>query len=151
MSRTELLSKFDDLVKRFKEEFKEIVEGERAKIKAEIEAYQAEKQRMKAADASKNDIVLLNVGGQKFTTTRSTSCQVEGSLLATMFSGRREDGLERDEDGAVFFDVNPQYFGYIFWIICARRKSRLLRIQHQYRKSLKIKRKISGILSNISA
>jgi hypothetical protein len=30
-----------------------------------------------------------------------------------MFSGRWEDGLKRDEDGAVFFDVNPQYFGYI--------------------------------------
>ncbi|CAB4025419.1 Chaperone dnaK2 [Paramuricea clavata] len=113
MSCTDLLSKFDDLVKRFKEEFKEIVEGERDKMKAEIEAYQAEKQRMKAVDVSDDDIILLNVGGQKFTSTRSTLCQVEGSLLATMFSGRWEDSVKRDQDGAVFFDVNPQYFGYI--------------------------------------
>ena len=121
MSCTDLLSKFDDLVKRFKEEFKEIVEGERAKMKAEIEAYQAEKQRMKAVDVSDDDIILLNVGGQKFTSTRSTLCQVEGSLLAIMFSGRWEDSVKRDQDGAVFFDVNPQYFGYILDYLRAKK------------------------------
>ena len=121
MSCTDLLSKFDDLVKRFKEQFKEIVEGERAKMKAEIEAYQAEKQRMKAVDVSDDDIILLNVGGQKFTSTRSTLCQVEGSLLATMFSGRWEDSVKRDQDGAVFFDVNPQYFGYILDYLRAKK------------------------------
>ena len=121
MSCTDLLSKFDDLVKRFKEQFKEIVEGERAKMKAEMEAYQAEKQRMKAVDVSDDDIILLNVGGQKFTSTRSTLCQVEGSLLATMFSGRWEDNVKRDQDGAVFFDVNPQYFGYILDYLRAKK------------------------------
>ena len=30
-----------------------------------------------------------------------------------MFSGRWEDSLKRDEDGAVFFDFNPLYFGFI--------------------------------------
>jgi hypothetical protein len=121
MSCTDLLSKFDDLVKGFNEEFDEIVEGERAKMKAEIEAYQAEKQRMKAVDVSDDDIILLNVGGQKFTSTRSTLCQVEGSLLATMFSGRWEDSVKRDQDGAVFFDVNPQYFGYILDYLRAKK------------------------------
>jgi hypothetical protein len=121
MSCTDLLSKFDDLVKRFKEQFKEIVEGERAKMKAEMEAYQAEKQRMKAVDVSDDDIILLNVGGKKFTTTRSTLCEVEGSLLATMFSGRWEDSVKRDQDGAVFFDVNPQYFGYILDYLRAKK------------------------------
>ena len=121
MSCTDLLSKFDDLVKRFKEEFKEIVEGERAKMKAEIEAYQAEKQRMKAVDVSDDDIILLNVGGKKFTSTRSTLCQVECSLLATMFSGRWEDSVKRDQDGVVFFDVNPKYFGYILDYLRAKK------------------------------
>ncbi len=55
-------------------------------------------------------IIYLNVGGQKLTTKRSTLCQVEGSLLARMFSGRWEDSVERDQDGAVFLDYNPQYF-----------------------------------------
>ena len=113
MSCSDLLSKFDDLVKRFTHEFTEIIKGERAKLKAELDEYNAEKQKMKAIDVSGDDIISLNVGGQKFTTTRSTLCQVEGSLLSTMFSGRWEDGLQRDQDGAVFFDFNPEYFNYI--------------------------------------
>jgi hypothetical protein len=110
MSGEDLLTKFDDLVKRFRNEFNDIIEGERAKMKAELDAYNAEKQRMKAVEVSDNDIIELNVGGHKLTTKRSTLCQVEGSLLASMFSGRWEDSLERDKDGAIFFDFNPQYF-----------------------------------------
>ena len=107
MSGEDLLTKFDDLVKRFRNEFNDIIEGERAKMKAELDAYNAEKQRMKAVEVSDNDIIHLNVGGHKLTTKRSTLCQVEGSLLASMFSGRWEDSLERDQDGAIFFDFNP--------------------------------------------
>ena len=110
MSGEDLLTKFDDLVKRFRNEFNDIIEGERAKMKAELDAYNAEKQSMKAVEVSDNDIIELNVGGHKLTTKRSTLCQVEGSLLASMFSGRWEDSLERDQDGAIFFDFNPQYF-----------------------------------------
>jgi hypothetical protein len=79
-------------------------------MKVELDAYNAEKQRMKAVEVSDNDIIHLNAGGHKLTTKRSTLCQVEGSLLASMFSGRWEDSLERDQDGAIFFDFNPQYF-----------------------------------------
>ncbi|CAB3976897.1 Chaperone dnaK2 [Paramuricea clavata] len=60
-----------------------------------------------------DDIINLNIGGHKMTTKRSTLCQVEGSLLASMFSGRWEDSLERDQDDAVFLDFNPQHFGFI--------------------------------------
>ena len=86
MSCCELLNKFDDLVKRFKAEFNKIVEKERANLKAEVEALNAEKQRMEAIKVSDDDIIHLNVGGQRFSTTRATLCQVEGSLLATMFN-----------------------------------------------------------------
>ncbi len=60
--------------------FNEIIEDERAKLRAGVEAFNEEKQKMKALDVSEDDIIRLNVGGQKFTTTRSTLCQVEGSL-----------------------------------------------------------------------
>ena len=116
-----LLEKFDDLAKRFKAEFDEIIEGERAKLKAEMEAFEAEKEMMKALDVSDDDIIFLNVGGQKYTTTRSTLCQVEGSLLAAMFSGRWESKLKRDQDGVVFFDFNPHYFGYVMDYLRAKR------------------------------
>ena len=113
MSCCELLNKFDDLVKRFKAEFNEIVERERANLKAEVEALNAEKQRMEVIEVSDDDIIHLNVGGQKFSTTRATLCQVEGSLLATMFNGRWEDRVKRDKDGVVFFDFNPEHFSCI--------------------------------------
>ena len=110
MSSGDLLAKFDELVKQFKQQFNEIVESERAKMKAEVEAYEAEKLKMNAVKVSDDDILELNVGGQKITTKRSTLCQVEGSLLASMFSGRWENKLSRDKDGCVFFDFNAQHF-----------------------------------------
>ncbi len=110
MSSVDLMSKFDEIVKRFKKEFNQIVEEERAKMTQEIEAYKAEKLRMKAVEVSDDDIINLNVGGTKMTTKRSTLCQVKGSLFSSMFSGRWETSLARDEDGRIFFDFNPQYF-----------------------------------------
>ncbi len=110
MATEYLLMKFDKLVKEFKREFKEIIEDERAKMMAEVQAYKAEKERMEAFVVSDDDIIDLNIGGQRLSTTRSTLCQVEGSLLASMFSGRWQDDLKRDKDGAVFFDFNPQHF-----------------------------------------
>ena len=91
------------------------------KMKAKLDAYNAEKQRMKAVEVSDNDIIELNVGGHKLTTKRSTLCQVEDSLLASMFSGRWEDSLERDKDGAIFFDFNPQYFLVILEYLRAKK------------------------------
>ena len=110
MSNVDLMSKFDEIVKRFKKEFDQIVEEERAKMTQEIESYKAEKLRMKAVVVSDDDIINLNVGGTKMTTKRSTLCQVKGSLFSSMFSGRWETSLARDEDGRIFFDFNPQYF-----------------------------------------
>ena len=123
MSCGDLLNKFDDLVKRFREEFNEIVEKERANLMAEVEALNAEKQRMEAIEVSDDDIIHLNVGGQKFSTTRATLCQVEGSLFATMFNGRWEDRVKRDKDGVVFFDFNLEYFGWILDYLRAKKIS----------------------------
>jgi hypothetical protein len=78
---------------------------------------------MKPFEVNDDDIKDLNVGGQKLTTTRSTLCQVEGSLFASMFSGRWEDGLKRDKDGAIFFDFNPQYFVIILDYLRAKKNA----------------------------
>ena len=113
MSSEDLLMKFDKLVNQFKRQFNEIIEDERAKMMAEIQEHKTKKQRIEAFVVNDDDIIDLNVGGQKLSTTRSTLCLVEGSLLASMFSGRWEDSLKRDKDGAVFFDFNPQHFALI--------------------------------------
>ena len=125
MSSEDLLTKFDQLAQRFQQEFQELIEEERVKLKAEIAEYNAEKERMKALTVSDNDIIHLNIGGQKLTTKRSTLCQVENSLLATMFSGRWEESLERDQDGAVFLDFNPQYFVLILDYLREKRIAQL--------------------------
>ena len=97
--------------------FSETICGQRAnksseQVRAAVEVNNSEKERKEAANMS-DDIINLNVGGKKLTTLRPTlkSRQVEDSLLATMFSGRWEDNITRDKDGAVFFfDFNPQHF-----------------------------------------
>ena len=108
-----LLAKFDEIVARFKKEFNDIIENERETMKAEVEAYNAEKERMETVSVRDDDIIRLDVSGLKLKTTRSTLCQVEGSLLASMFSGRWEDSVQRNKDGAVFLDFNSQHFAVI--------------------------------------
>ena len=85
-------------------------------MKAEVDAYNAEKQIMQAVNATSTLV------DKKLTTKRSILCQVEeGSLLASMFSGRWEDALMRDNDSAVFLDFNPQYFVVILDYLRAKK------------------------------
>lgn len=63
--------------------------------------------------AQGDEIVRLNVGGQLFTTLRSTLCSVPGSMLEAMFSGRFGIPAMRDDSGAYFLDRDPIYFEFI--------------------------------------
>ena len=54
--------------------------------------------------------VVLNVGGKRFETTRSTLLQYPDSLLGRMFAPENEHLLERDSDGSFFFDANGECF-----------------------------------------
>ena len=121
MSSEDLLPKFDELAKRLQNECGKIIETELSKVKAEVEASIRENKRNQLIEVKDDDIIHLNIGGQKFTTERSTLCQVEGSLLAAMFSGRWEVGRKRDQDGAVCFDFNPEYFGVILDYLRAKK------------------------------
>ena len=125
MEGENLVTKIDAVSKRldeFFDEFKVFVKDERTKMKAEVDASnEVITERMQAVTVNNNDNIHLNVGGQKMTTKRSTLCQVEGSLLASMFSGRWEDGLERDKDGCIFFDFNPKYFSLILDYLRAKK------------------------------
>ena len=76
-----LVTRFDDLVNRFKQEFHQIIREERQKMETEVEVFNTYKQGL---NVSNDDIIQLNVGGQKFANTRSTLRQVNGSLLATI-------------------------------------------------------------------
>jgi len=58
-----------------------------------------------------NDIVNLNVGGTRFSTSRHTLCSVPDSFFSSLLSGRIPS--YRDETGALFIDRDPKYFGII--------------------------------------
>ncbi|CEM24660.1 unnamed protein product [Vitrella brassicaformis CCMP3155] len=56
------------------------------------------------------DVIELNVGGERMSVLRSTLCQCETSLLTSMFSGRWEAAVKRDKQGSVFLDFDPDCF-----------------------------------------
>jgi len=62
---------------------------------------------------SLNDVVTLNVGGEKFETTRQTLMNDPSSMLAKMFDpiSPLQPGVLRD--GAYFIDRDPSYFRII--------------------------------------
>ena len=51
-----------------------------------------------------SDVLTLNVGGTCISVLRRTLTCVEGSMLATRFSGRWDDSLEKDKEGNFFID-----------------------------------------------
>jgi hypothetical protein len=64
--------------------------------------------------STSDDVIELNIGGQKMTTLRSTLTVVPNSKLALMFSkSNKGKNLPTDKQGAVFFDYNPLYFNFL--------------------------------------
>ena len=57
-------------------------------LRRERQQLEAEKEAMKTLDTSGEDVIALNVSGKHIDVLRRTLCLIEGSLLATMFSGR---------------------------------------------------------------
>ncbi|KAK6630971.1 hypothetical protein RUM44_003143 [Polyplax serrata] len=57
------------------------------------------------------DIVHLNVGGRRFSTSRQTLTWIPDSFFTALLSGRIPS--LRDETGAIFIDRDPQYFSII--------------------------------------
>uniref|UniRef100_A0A8C2HJG2 Potassium channel tetramerization domain containing 9b n=1 Tax=Cyprinus carpio TaxID=7962 RepID=A0A8C2HJG2_CYPCA len=56
------------------------------------------------------DWITLNVGGRRFTTTRSTLVKEPESMLAHMFRDKDVWGNKQDEQGAYLIDRSPDYF-----------------------------------------
>ncbi|CAM4755073.1 unnamed protein product [Rotaria magnacalcarata] len=68
----------------------------------------------KISESLDDDIIELNVGGEKISTLRSTLTAVPKSKLAKMFMKNHESKLNlRDNMGTVFFDYNPVQFKYL--------------------------------------
>lgn len=76
-------------------------------LKKERQTWDEEKLSIEKRIASASPIINLNVGGEKMSTSRATLTLIEGTLLATMFSGKWEDKLMKDADSYIFLDYDP--------------------------------------------
>ncbi|CAF4266595.1 unnamed protein product [Rotaria sp. Silwood2] len=91
-----------DSERQYQEKFKQLMEERRK--------WDEEKATIEKIAASASPIVKLNVGGEAMTTSRATLTLDEGSLLATMFSGKWDNKLMKDTDGCIFLDYDPVRF-----------------------------------------
>lgn len=57
-----------------------------------------------------SDVLRLNVGGKRIEVLRRTLTSLEGSMLAVRFSGRWDEGLEKDAEGNFFIDQDYDLF-----------------------------------------
>jgi hypothetical protein len=57
-----------------------------------------------------SDVLRLNVGGKHIEVLRRTLTSLEGSMLAVRFSGRWDEGLEKDAAGNFFIDQDYDLF-----------------------------------------
>jgi BTB/POZ domain len=94
------------LQKLFKQREKELDEraGELERLKVALE------REHPTFGAKPSDVLRLNVGGNKIDVFRRTLTSVEGSLLASQFSGRWDDSLAKDADGNFFLDHPIELF-----------------------------------------
>jgi hypothetical protein len=79
----------------------------------ELERKSAALERDKSSflmDKSPSDVLHLNVGGTCIAVLRRTLTSVEDSMLASRFSGRWDDSLEKDRDGNFFIDQPIELF-----------------------------------------
>ena len=97
------------------------IEAKRQEVESQEKALNEERQRMMQILVKDDDVISLNIGGKNMAASRSTLCQVEGSLLASMFSGRWEDRLKKDKQGNVFLDFNPDCFKLILNYLRAKK------------------------------
>ena len=70
---------------------------------------------------SGSEIVKLNVGGEVYTTTRSTLCKFPHSMLGAMFNGSMTPSM--DENSCFFIDRDGQLFKFILNFLRSSRLS----------------------------
>ena len=92
-------------------------------VEEEKRDWEIEKTRVKATKTFEK-IVILNVGGSKYTTTLSTLTKYQDSMLGAMFSGRH--ALVQQEDGSYFIDRDGESFRYILMYLRDDRLARAI-------------------------
>ncbi|CAF1371235.1 unnamed protein product, partial [Didymodactylos carnosus] len=114
-------SKMNEIRIAFNKTFRQF-ELERQQFQREKDNFQRQKDLIKTMNINIenneqndniNDVIQLNVGGEKLCTLRSTLTLIPNSSLSTMFNGQWDNKLPRDHDGLIFLDYDPLIFKLI--------------------------------------
>jgi hypothetical protein len=87
------------------------VEETRRDVERDRAALEKEKAAMEKAHTFQTSKILLDVGGRKFSTSRTTLTSVPDTYLASLFSGRF--ALTTDAEGSYFIDRDGRHFHHI--------------------------------------
>ena len=66
---------------------------------------------MKEINEIQKDMISLNIGGNYYSTSKSTLCSQRNSMLAATFSGYHK--ITKSEDGSYFIDADGKHFDII--------------------------------------
>ena len=88
-----------------------LLEQKENRLRKEKEKFRNELDYVENLNTIQSEVIQLNVGGQRFTTSVSTLTCVPDSMLGVMFSGRHS--LNTGPDGCVFIDRDGEFFPYI--------------------------------------
>ena len=61
-------------------------------------------------EVSDDDLIEVNAGGKIVSARRGVLCQLKGTKVEALFSGRWDKKLQRDSSGRIFLDVNGDCF-----------------------------------------
>lgn len=91
------------------EQFCKDMDAREEKLQHDREEFEAERSAY-CGNTSLSDALCLNIGGTVTTVLRSTLTCVPNSMLASKFSGRWDDNIERDDNGNFFVDHDFSLF-----------------------------------------
>lgn len=87
-----------------------ILDERKNELEKERTSFEEEKRLFGAGKGSASDLMRLNVAGKRMHVLRRTLTLIEGSMLASQFSGRWDDNLVKDEEGYIFIDQPSDLF-----------------------------------------
>ncbi|CAE7651021.1 SHKBP1, partial [Symbiodinium sp. CCMP2456] len=102
----------------------EELRGRQLRIEEERSALGYDQERLQILTGHRepeDDLIALNVGGEVFTTRRSTLCVFDDSYLSNLFSGRWEASIEKDSGGRYFLDFDPVCFRLLLNVLRTKR------------------------------
>jgi len=104
-----------------------------------------EKAAMEKTHTFQNNMIVLDVGGHRFTTSRQTLTSIPNTYLESMFSGRYE--LTPNIDGTYFIDRDGTHFRHILNVFrqAGTTKLSLEVVEERHRNELRVEMEFYGL------